>query len=119
METQSTARHLPVQIQQKSIDRDPVFGQENSSWGAYWSTRGNLVFENGSEDVDEEMTYNIQRAKLILNYRVDKKVTGSMRVLVDDKYWSITGVQSLGRKRHLELKLKFYESIENANNRHW
>lgn len=64
---------------------------------------------SGGEDVEGKVRHLVNRT-YIIRYNPDVKAKGTALVLVDeDKKFEIIHIIELGRKQHLEIRVKSYE----------
>lgn len=77
-------------------------GQEVISWSAIGSYWAKLSYENGIETTEDEQ--RVARRVVKFTIRFDGDIDETYRLVYDSKYYYITGIERIHRKRYLILK---------------
>ena len=88
---------------------DSDYGDDDIyTWTTFSNCWAEIVTEAASESIANNQVYN--RDVKIWKVRFDSNITENMRIYFDGEYYDITGIELVGRRKHLILRTHRWNS---------
>ena len=92
-----------VELQSRTVTRDPIYGSEIVSWSEIDKVWANVHQTGVSENFENDANRKIALRNSTFRIRWRDDVQETSRVVYDGFPWDIKGIAELGRRRELEL----------------